>query len=469
MSQICKCLFGAWLLGKVIVTGGTTNNVFYSSNYGVTYTATTVGSAALTNCSISYDGLYITVSNATSLYTLNNNTTGSSLSLGNQAGAVNQGNAAIAIGNQAGSLSQASNAIAIGNQAAPSYQSANSIMINATGSVINTYYPGFYVAPIASYAGSSSTTWSILGYGSDNQIVQGLGTITAMNVVVGISAGQNTTSGSQNTMVGSMAGMVVTTGSQNTMIGCTAGVTTTTGQQNSFVGSQAGYNGTTGSYNTMMGSQAGYYATTASNNTYMGVQAGYNTNANNNTFIGYNAAINNISGYSNVVLGSTAGSGMTTGYQNVIIGGAAGTTAAMTGQNNVIIGQGSQLLAPGDTNEIVIGQGVTGGGANSLTIGQMFTQTYQSAIYVSTPVTLSQLPSYGMYIISVFSGVSGASYSAAMYTAYYGAGNNGTTVLQAMFTGSNVTLTGTANGGISFVGYANVSHTITYTKMGRTS
>jgi len=452
---------------QVIVTSGTTNNVYYSTNYGSTFTATTVGSTGLTSCSVSYSGLYITVANATTIYTLNNNSTGYSLSLGNQAGAVNQGNAAIAIGNQAGIQSQGTNAIAIGNQSATQYQASNSIVLTAIGSAVNAYYPGFFVAPVSSYTGSSSLSWSILGYGSDNQIVQGLGSANATNLFVGLSAGQNNTTGAQNTFIGTQAGLSITTGSYNTLVGYMTAAPITTGQQNSLIGSQAGNSITTGSYNTLMGTYAGFYATTASNNTIMGVSAGYNTVANNNTLLGYNAGLNNTTGYTNVIIGSSAGTGITTGAQNVIIGSSAGTTANMTGQNNVLIGQGAQLMAAGEFNEIVIGQGVTGSGTNSVTIGQMFAQTFQNATYVATPVVLSPLPSYGMYIISVYSGLSGASYSAAMYTAYYGPGNNGTTVLQAMFTGSNVTLTGTTNGGVTFVGSASVTHAITYTKMGR--
>jgi hypothetical protein len=82
-----------------VLTVGTTNNVYYSTNYGATFTGITVGSAAMTGCSISADGSYITVSNATTVYTLNLNTQGYSVSVGNAAGAVNQGQNAIAIGN----------------------------------------------------------------------------------------------------------------------------------------------------------------------------------------------------------------------------------------------------------------------------------------------------------------------------------------------------------------------------------
>jgi hypothetical protein len=140
-----------------ILTQGTTNNVYYSTNYGVTFTALTVGAAAMTSCAISADGSYITVSNATTVYTLNRNTQGFGISIGNAAGAVNQGQ----------------NAIAIGNQAGVTNQSANSIVLNSSGSTLDTYNSGFYVSNISDYGTSYAPSFSLLGYGSDKQIVQG--------------------------------------------------------------------------------------------------------------------------------------------------------------------------------------------------------------------------------------------------------------------------------------------------------
>jgi hypothetical protein len=140
----------------VIVTAGTTNNLYYSINYGASWTGLTVGSAALTSCAISADGSYITASNATTVYTLNRNTQGFTVSIGNQAGSVNQ----------------ALNSIAIGNQAGIVNQSANSIVLNASGAPVNPYSQGLYVAPIAQAVQSSALTFPLLGYGSDSQIVQ---------------------------------------------------------------------------------------------------------------------------------------------------------------------------------------------------------------------------------------------------------------------------------------------------------
>jgi hypothetical protein len=139
-----------------VLTQGTTNNVYYSTNYGVSFTGLTVGSSPMTGCAISNDGSYLTVSNATTMYTLNLNAQGYAVTLGNQSGQTNQG----------------SNAIAIGNQAGQTNQSANSIVLNASGAALNTYASGFYVAPIAAYGSSTSAAFALLGYGADNQVVQ---------------------------------------------------------------------------------------------------------------------------------------------------------------------------------------------------------------------------------------------------------------------------------------------------------
>jgi hypothetical protein len=157
----------------VILIQSTTNNVYYSTNYGVSFTGITLGSTTMMSCAISADGSYITVANATQVYTLNSNTQGYSITVGNQSGLINQGQNAVAIGNQAGTVNQ----------------SANSIVLNSSGAAVNAYAPGFFVAPVALAGSSVSSSFSILGYGTDSQVVQtgmsiradgfvGIGTVT---------------------------------------------------------------------------------------------------------------------------------------------------------------------------------------------------------------------------------------------------------------------------------------------------
>jgi hypothetical protein len=143
---------------QVLVTGGSTNNVYYSTNYGQTFTGITVGSSlSLLGCTCSFDGTYITVYSASAVYTLDNNTLGNSVAIGNLAGNVNQG----------------ANAISIGSYAGLTNQVANSIVLNATGSTMNANTAGLFVGPIQPYsaAGMPVSTLSGLGYGTDNQVV----------------------------------------------------------------------------------------------------------------------------------------------------------------------------------------------------------------------------------------------------------------------------------------------------------
>jgi hypothetical protein len=142
--------------------------------YTSALTASQVATLALTppmvSCAISNDGSYLTATNsAGSVYVLNENSTGFTLAMGNQAGAVNQGANAIAIGNGAGAVNQ----------------SANSIVLNASGSALNTGTSGFYVSPIA---GTAGLPMDLLGYGSDSQVVR-----TGVTVLPGGNVGIGTT------------------------------------------------------------------------------------------------------------------------------------------------------------------------------------------------------------------------------------------------------------------------------------
>lgn len=154
----------------VVLTQGSSNNVYYSSNYGVSFTGITLGSSAMVSCAVSADGSYITVANQTQVFTLNSNAQGFTLALGNSAGAVNQGQ----------------NAVAIGNQAGQTNQSANSIILNGSGAAVNAYVPGFFVAPVLPSGSSLSGSFAVLGYGSDNQVVQSSSLFIGANGNMGI-------------------------------------------------------------------------------------------------------------------------------------------------------------------------------------------------------------------------------------------------------------------------------------------
>lgn len=94
-----------------------------------------------------------------------------------------------------------------------------------TGSTLNVStivnMSGFYVSPIINYSASASNVFNLLAYGTDNQIVQGVGTINNIynNVFLGTTAGIANTTGNQNTFIGTNAGTITTSGKLNTCIG----------------------------------------------------------------------------------------------------------------------------------------------------------------------------------------------------------------------------------------------------------
>ena len=99
----------------------------------------------------------------------------------------NAGAYSIAIGTQAGQSSMGTNAIAIGTLAGQIAQSTNSIILNATGTIVSSTRSGCYVAPIASLPQGDAPYASILGYGTDSQIVQSNGgVVMTANGFVGI-------------------------------------------------------------------------------------------------------------------------------------------------------------------------------------------------------------------------------------------------------------------------------------------
>ena len=122
-----------------------------------------------------------------------NGTMGIPTNLGNFAGAYAQGTGAIAYGNFAGAYGQGTGSIAIGNLAGPTGMSANSIVLNASGTALYGTGPtgGFYVAPVGSYSGSTGP-FTILAYGADKQIVGITGdALKALGIVGGGGGSSN--------------------------------------------------------------------------------------------------------------------------------------------------------------------------------------------------------------------------------------------------------------------------------------
>jgi len=141
------------------------------------------------------------------------------------------------------------------------------------------------------------------------------------NTIVGIDAGDATTTADDNTIVGYQAGTAITSGGFNVLVGKNAGATDSTGYGNTGVGKDSLYTGNS-NYNTALGHQASYY-TTGTLNVAIGAGAGAgSTSASSsyNTFIGKDAGNAITTGGYNVVVGYDGGDNLTTGSGNILLG-----------------------------------------------------------------------------------------------------------------------------------------------------
>jgi hypothetical protein len=221
--------------------------------------------------------------------------------------------------------------------------------------------------------------------GSDNVSV-GYDSLTdntsgANNVALGSSALANNTTASNNTAVGYQAGYSNTTGATQVYIGYQAGYSNQTGINNMYIGSQAGYwqtgglnlaigfgsfigasGSSTGTGNTALGNNTLNYNTSGSFNTAIGYTAlNANTTASNNTAVGWQALYDNTTGGGNVALGYTALANNTTGGSNVALG--YGTLIAnTTASNNTAVGTSSMTtITTGIANTAVGSQTMLAG------------------------------------------------------------------------------------------------------------
>jgi hypothetical protein len=136
----------------------TTKELYYSMNYGNNWTILKIltGADTFKSVVLSDNGFYLYALYSSGIYVY-----------------PFSGPKNIAIGYQAGQLYQGSNSIAIGNKAGNSYQPPNTIILNANDTALNaSTLNGCFIAPIASFTNSTSTSFNLLGYGSDNQIVK---------------------------------------------------------------------------------------------------------------------------------------------------------------------------------------------------------------------------------------------------------------------------------------------------------
>lgn len=143
----------------------------------------------------------------------------------------------------------------------------------------------------------------------------------------------------------------------NTSFGEGALKSNTTGNENTANGNISLFSNTQGKWNTANGSYSLYL----------------NTTGNFNTAVGYYSLLTNSTGEKNTAVGAGALAGNTIGANNVGIGLEAGQFSSVgvnnSGTNSIFIGTSSKALNNGETNQIVIGSTATGGGSNTVTIG----------------------------------------------------------------------------------------------------
>jgi hypothetical protein len=143
---------------------------------------------------------------------------------------------------------------------------------------------------------------------------------TNTNTAIGVSAYNNTSTGTYNTASGSGALYGNTTGGGNTASGYQALYKNTGGLANTASGSQALYANNTGGNNTAVGAEALSSNNSGDYNTAVGIWAlGACTAGNNNTAVGENA-LTLATGNNNTALGPDAGWGLITGDGNIYIG-----------------------------------------------------------------------------------------------------------------------------------------------------
>lgn len=193
------------------------------------------------------------------------------------------------------------------------------------------------------------------------------------NSFIGLSAGQNNTSGFNNVAIGSNALKQNTSGVQNTAIGSSSLASNNEGNYNTAIGNSSLNSNTNGGSNSAFGmgtlrsnldgsgnTATGFYAmhenTTGDNNSVMGHNALYdNQTGTGNIAIGY-STLSNSTGHYNIGIGYAAGHNLTSGSSNILI---ASDAPNPTGSNQLYIGE----ILYGDLNSGNIGIGTTSPGA----------------------------------------------------------------------------------------------------------
>jgi hypothetical protein len=191
----------------------------------------------------------------------------------------------------------------------------STLTLNSTGGILLNPLGGTVkIGDNVSVTGSSANTQISIGQSAN--VSSGVN-----NMSIGINVGRSAGTGQNNLLYGMVVGQSMTSANNNMLFGWTCGNALTTGSQNCGFGIANLSNLTTGSYNTCYGS-------TCANSLIGG---------NTNTFIGYNTGNNTTTGSNNVAIGADVGA-HTTGGANVSIGGGGTNYALTTGNYNTSVG-----------------------------------------------------------------------------------------------------------------------------------
>jgi len=177
-----------------------------------------------------------------------------------------------------------------------------------------------------------------------------------------------TTSATDNVIVGIDAGKNLSSGDNNVVIGQNAGLNVTSEDNAVYVGSEAGLNATNGSINVAIGYRAGLSIVGPStHNTYVGHNCGgsvivTNTDPNTyNTGVGAYALSDIEAGLANTGIGAFSVTNITTGEDNTGVGRSAGVSI-VSGDNNLCLGHNAgNFSSPFDfplgseSNRVVVG------------------------------------------------------------------------------------------------------------------
>jgi hypothetical protein len=275
----------------------------------------------------------------------------------------------------------------------PSPLSANDIFIYASSGATNiinfansSYLTSFsfptstqtYTFPAAS--GTIALTSNLSSYvpysGATGAVNLGAFDLTVNGLKVGRGGGGIST----NTVLGTTALNSNTTGSENTALGWNSLQNNTTGVGNTGVGAGSLYQNTTGSSNTAIGYATLTANTTGTQNVAIGVGSlQNNTTANYNVAIGTSALSGNITGAYNTAIGDSTLSTQTTANNNTAIGSSA-LTANTSGTPNTAVGRLSLATNTTGGSNTAIGYqslylNTTGGGNTAIGVGSLQNNT----------------------------------------------------------------------------------------------